>query len=249
MKKIDLQVRKITMIAIDTVKMELKNEYAGRTAVPGQFLHISIPGYTLRRPISIADVNREAGTVTILFKVFGRGTKLLADYHPGMKLNALGPAGNGFPLDQEEGSTALLIGGGIGIPPLYFLGKTLKERNINVIAVLGFRTAVQVFYESAFRQLGKTYIVTDDGTYGEPGFVTDVLGQLPDFDHYYTCGPHSMLQHVKKNLAYKSGFLSLEERMGCGVGACFACVIQDEDGGYRKMCKDGPVFRAEEVDL
>ncbi len=249
MRKIDLQIRKTTMIALDTVEMVLKNEYASQTAGPGQFLHISVPGHTLRRPISIADVDKEAGTITILFKKFGRGTKLLADYHPGMTLNALGPSGNGFSPDQAAGSTALLIGGGIGVPPLYYLGKTLKEKNVNVIAVLGFQTAIQVFYEKAFQALGETYVVTDDGTYGQAGFVTDVLDQVSDFDHYYTCGPVPMLKSIQQKLAGRPGTLSLEERMGCGVGACFACVIPCEEGGYRKVCQNGPVFRTEEIAL
>src|SRR5690625_796693 len=251
MKKVNLQIRKTTVIALDTVEMVLKNPYVSQTAIPGQFLHINVPGHTLRRPISIADVDREAETITILFKIIGTGTKQLSIYQPGMMINALGPNGNGFTLENEApSSTVLLIGGGIGVPPLYYLGKTLAGQNMNIISVLGFQTAVNVFYEQAFKQLGETYIVTSDGTYGETGFVTTVLDKLPDFDYYYSCGPLPMLQAIKEKLSQKPGSISLEERMGCGVGACMACVIPtDKHGSYRKICKDGPVFATEEVCL
>src|SRR5699024_5122986 len=129
MKKVNLQIRKTTVIALDTVEMVLKDSYVSQTAIPGQFLHINVPGHTLRRPISIADVDRKAETITILFKVIGSGTEQLATYQPGTVIDALGPSGNGFTLEQEAPSTVLLIGGGIGIPPLYYLGKTLAEQN------------------------------------------------------------------------------------------------------------------------
>src|SRR5699024_11819241 len=116
--------------------------------------------------------------------------------------------------------------------------------------VLGFQTAVNVFYEQAFKQFGETYIVTNDGTYGETGFVTDVLDKTSDFDYYYSCGPLPMLQAIKEKLSHKCGSISLEEQMGCGVGACMACVITTDDlEGYKKICKDGPVFPAQEVCL
>lgn len=250
MKKVDMQIIKTTVIALDTVEMVLKNAYISQTAVPGQFLHINIPGYTLRRPISIADVDREAERTTILFKIIGSGTKQLAKLQLGRKINALGPSGNGFTLENEARSTVLLIGGGIGVPPLYYLGKTLAAQNINIISVLGFQTAVNVFYEAAFKQIGETYIVTNDGTYGEAGYVTAVLDKIGDFDCYYSCGPTPMLQSITVNLSHKPGFISLEERMGCGVGACLACVIPTDDHiGYKKICKDGPVFAAQEVSL
>lgn len=251
MKKIELQIRKTTVIALDTIEMVLKNTQVSQTAMPGQFLHINVPGHTLSRPISIADVDREAETLTILFKIIGTGTKQLSSYQPGMMIEALGPNGNGFTLENlEPSSTVLLVGGGIGVPPLYYLGKTLAEQNIHIISVLGFQTAVSVFYEQAFKQFGETHIVTDDGTYGEAGFVTTVLDKVPDFDYYYSCGPLPMLQAVRENLSNKPGSISLEERMGCGIGACMACVIPtDEQGGYRKICKDGPVFAAQEVCL
>lgn len=250
MKKVNMQIIKTTVIALDTVEMVLKDTYISQVAVPGQFLHINIPGHTLRRPISIADIDRDAETTTILFKIIGSGTKELATHQPGMKINALGPSGNGFMLENEAQSTVVLIGGGIGVPPLYYLGRTLAAQNINIISVLGFQTAVNVFYEKAFKQFGETYIVTNDGTYGEAGYVTAVLDKLGNFDRYYSCGPTPMLQAITAKLPHKPGFISLEERMGCGVGACLACVVPaDEHGSYKKICKDGPVFAAQEVSL
>ncbi|WP_036573192.1 dihydroorotate dehydrogenase electron transfer subunit [Oceanobacillus picturae] len=249
MKKEELIVKNSTEIALETYEMVLENSFISMTAKPGQFLHLQIDGHTLRRPISIASVNRDKNTVTILFKINGSGTKHLADYQIGSVINALGPAGNGFTLEPES-STILLIGGGIGVPPLYNLGKKLVDKQKKVISILGFQTKDYVFYEQEFKQLGETHIVTNDGSYGTQGFVTDVIGSIADFDTYYSCGPLPMLRAVSKELVHKNGYISLEERMGCGVGACFACVIPtDHDGGYRKICKDGPVFHHQEVNL
>lgn len=244
-----LYIKSTQRIALDTIEMILENKFISKIAIPGQFLHISVDGHTLRRPISIADVNKEEQSITILFKMLGPGTHELASYQAGMMIDALGPSGNGFPLRNGEQTTILLIGGGIGIPPLYFLGKTLAQRNIKIISVLGFQTDESVFYEDKFRALGETYIVTNDGTYGEKGFVTDVLDKVGTFDRYYSCGPVPMLQAVTNGLKDKPGYISLEERMGCGVGACLACVIPTDDGGYKKICKDGPVFDVQGVTL
>ncbi|MEC5422760.1 dihydroorotate dehydrogenase electron transfer subunit [Virgibacillus sp. C22-A2] len=250
MKKEKMLIIKSTVIALDTIEMVLENSYISQYAVPGQFLHMNAEGHTLRRPISIADVDRASETITILFKIIGSGTKQLAAYQPGMSIDVLGPSGNGFYLEIEENPTILLIGGGIGVPPLYYLGKTLAREDVNIISVLGFQSADYVFYEQKFKELGKTFIVTNDGSYGERGFVTDVLNKVGQFDCYYSCGPLPMLQAITGKLKGKKGYISLEERMGCGVGACFACVIPtDNQGGYKKICKDGPVFNAQEVSL
>ena len=238
------------LIALDTIEMKLRNTYISRTVVPGQFIHIHVAGHMLRRPISVANADPEGKTITIVFKIIGSGTAKLAEYQPGMMIDALGPSGNGFDLNQKEGSTVLLIGGGVGVPPLHYLGRTLACKNVNVISILGFQTDRAIFYEKQFNQFSTTYIVTNDGTSGSKGFVTDVFPDVGDFDCYYTCGPLPMLQAVTKQLSHKEGFISLEERMGCGVGACFACVIPtNDDGGYRKICQDGPVFDAKEVQL
>ena len=241
-------LKSVESIALDTIEMKFENSYISQNAVPGQFLHINVEGHTLRRPISIADVNKEQETVTILFKIIGPGTKHLSGYKAGMVLNVLGPNGNGFPIHDD--TSVLLIGGGIGVPPLYNLGKALAERGMKVTSVLGFQTEESVFYEKKFRELGKTFIVTNDGSYGHTGYVTDVLGKTGDFDRYYSCGPVPMLKAITANLVHKKGYISLEERMGCGVGACFACVIPTAThGGYKKICKDGPVFPVQEVAL
>lgn len=237
-------------IAYETTEMILENDYISETALPGQFLHIEVAGHTLRRPISIASIDRVNKTVTVLFKQLGEGTKALASYQSGMEINALGPSGNGFPSVDHANNTVLLIGGGIGIPPLYCLGKKLAEQGVQIVSVLGFQNKASVFYEEAFKVLGETIITTNDGSYGQQGFVTDAVEQVGNFDCYYSCGPLPMLQAVTKKLDQHNGYISLEERMGCGVGACFACVIPtDDSGGYKKICSDGPVFDANEVSL
>lgn len=246
-----MEVISSTRIAKDTIEMVLKNNYISNQAVPGQFLHISVVGHTLRRPISIAAVNQAENTVTILFKIIGSGTKALANYQVGSSINVLGPSGNGFPINElTKEDSVLLIGGGIGVPPLYYLGRVLKEQGVNVQAVLGFQSKEYVFYEEAFKALGDTLVVTNDGSYGHKGYVTDLVDELDEFDTYYSCGPAPMLQAVTKTFPNKKGFISFEERMGCGVGACFACVIETKDeAGYKKICQDGPVFAASEVSL
>ncbi|UJL47875.1 dihydroorotate dehydrogenase electron transfer subunit [Virgibacillus sp. NKC19-16] len=250
MRKEIMYIQSSKSIALDTVEMVLKNNYISQTAVPGQFLHVFVEGHTLRRPLSIADVDREKETVTILFKKTGSGTKQLATCQEGMTLDVLGPNGNGFNMDNKEGSSILLIGGGIGVPPLYYLGKTLVGQNMKVISILGFQSAESVFYVEKFQSLGETWMVTNDGSYGEKGFVTDVFDKIEAFDRYYSCGPIPMLQAITKKLEHKQGYISLEERMGCGVGACLACVIPKANNrGYKKICKDGPVFHAKEVTL
>lgn len=250
-KKESMKVISVRSIAKETIEMVLQNEYISQNADPGQFLHIAVSEHTLRRPLSIAAVNRSEETVTILFKIIGSGTERLADYNIGDSLDVLGPAGNGFPLEElRPGTDVLLIGGGIGVPPLYFLGTSLKEMGMNVQAVIGFQSKDFVFYEEKFKALGETIVVTNDGSYGEKGFVTDMKEKLTSFDRYYSCGPVPMLQAVTKTFADKDGYLSFEERMGCGVGACYACIIHtDDESKYKKICQDGPVFRANEVSL
>ncbi|MFZ3576538.1 dihydroorotate dehydrogenase electron transfer subunit [Virgibacillus sp. DJP39] len=249
-RKETLLIKSAHEIAYETTEMVLQNVYISENAKPGQFLHIEVAGHTLRRPISIATIDKENETVTVLFKQLGEGTKALATYQAGMEINALGPSGNGFPDRDTTDTTVLLIGGGIGIPPLYCLGKKLAKEGVQVVSVLGFQNKASVFYEEAFNELGKTFITTNDGSYGEKGFVTDVVEKVADFDCYYSCGPLPMLQAVTQKLKNEKGYISLEERMGCGVGACFACVIPTDDfGGYKKICSDGPVFDANEVSL
>lgn len=250
-KKESMAVLSSKQIAKDTIEMVLKNSYISEQAVPGQFLHISVVGHTLRRPISIAAVNQAEETITILFKIIGQGTLALANYPVGSNVDVLGPSGNGFPIDDlTTEDEVLLIGGGIGVPPLYYLGTALKERGVKVQSIIGFQSKEYVFYEEAFKQLGDTYVVTNDGTYGYKGYVTDVVDEIRPFNRYYSCGPAPMLKAVTMTFPEDTGYISFEERMGCGVGACLACVIETTDeAGYKKICQDGPVFAAKEVSI
>lgn len=248
MQKVEMKLVQTRLIAKDTVEMKLEDDYITQVAKPGQFIYLALPHFMLRRPISIADINKESKQLTILFKILGKGTAELAASQPGIGIDVLGPNGNGFPETTEPSTKALLIGGGIGVPPLYYLGKQLRNNGILVTSILGFQTKEHVFYENEFRQLGETIVVTDDGSYGEKGFVTDMLNSVSHFDTYYACGPTGMLRALTELLQEVKGYISLEERMGCGIGACAACVVATEQG-YQKICHDGPVFSAKEVIL
>jgi dihydroorotate dehydrogenase electron transfer subunit len=171
----------------------------------------------------------------------------------GETVDVLGPLGNGFPINEvKPRESALLVGGGIGVPPLYELSKQLVKKGVKVIHVLGFQSSNAVFYNEKFSQLGETYIATVDGSFGNKGFVTNVIEDNKlDFDILYSCGPTPMLRALEQSYKHKKVYLSLEERMGCGIGACFACVCHtgDDPSGhsYKKVCSDGPVFKAGEV--
>ena len=217
---------------------------------PGQFVHIRVTDALeplLRRPISIANVDKEKSEFTMIYRAEGRGTQVLAKNREGEIVDVLGPIGNGFPLDAvQAGDTALLVGGGIGVPPLYELAKQLNAKGVKTIHVMGFQTADVCFYENEFLALGETQYVTVDGTHRHTGFVTDVLNKIePQFDVFYSCGPMPMLRALEAYYPEKEGYLSFEERMGCGIGACFACVCDTTDQDerdYIKICSDGPVF-------
>lgn len=217
---------------------------------PGQFVHLRVSDQMeplLRRPISISTINKETLEFTMIYRADGRGTALLSEKKQGDQVDVLGPLGNGFPIDKiEAGQKALLVGGGIGVPPLYELSKRLVEKGVQPIHVLGFQSESVVFYEKKFIELGDTHIVTADGSYGSAGFVTNVLETLQDdFAVYYSCGPTQMLAAIEKMYPEKEGYLSFEQRMGCGIGACFACVCDTTEkieADYVKVCSDGPVF-------
>nr|WP_232796224.1 dihydroorotate dehydrogenase electron transfer subunit [Staphylococcus canis] len=229
--------------------MKVAGPVVNQLKQPGQFVHIRVGEdslHMLRRPISICEINPSEQSFTMLFRAEGAGTEKIAKLSKGDDIDIIAPLGNGFPVEKAQ-KKALLVGGGIGVPPLYELSKQLKARGIEVVHVLGFRSKKDVFYQSQFEALGETYIVTEDGTLGEKGFVTDVIDRLPvDYDIYYTCGPKPMLKALTQSYTLKDvpGYISLEERMGCGVGACFACVchVPDSDTDYVKVCTDGPVF-------
>ncbi|MEH7117839.1 dihydroorotate dehydrogenase electron transfer subunit [Neobacillus vireti] len=241
-------------IASDIYELVINGELVKQISAPGQFVHLKVStglDPLLRRPISISSFDTVTNSMTMIYRKEGKGTSMLAELRPGMHVDILGPLGNGFPVDEvTTGDTALLVGGGIGVPPLYELSNQLVEKGVKVIHVLGFQTASAVFYEEEFLKNGETYVTTVDGSYGRKGFVTDVMKEL-QFDCIYTCGPTPMLRAIEQNYSDKKLFLSLEERMGCGIGACFACVCKKKDDptgvSYKKVCSDGPVFRAGEV--
>lgn len=243
-------------IAEDIFELTVRANLASDISSPGRFVHIRVTnGFDplLRRPISISSFDKENGLFTMIYRVDGKGTALLSEIRNGEEIDILGPLGNGFPVEETAiGETALLVGGGIGVPPLYELSKQLKAKGVKVVHILGFQTANAMFYEKKFLENGETYIATVDGTYGTKGFVTDVIEGLElDFHTLYACGPRPMLKALEERYPGKKVFLSLEERMGCGIGACFACVCKDANDpsgvSYKKVCSDGPVFRAGEV--
>jgi dihydroorotate dehydrogenase electron transfer subunit len=245
-------------IVKDIFELTVQGNLVDSIKEPGQFVHIKVSPSVepmLRRPISICSVNPVKKQFTMLYRRDGLGTSMLSEKGSGDKINILGPLGNGFPVDATtEGETALLVGGGIGVPPLYELSKQLVAQGVKVVHVLGFQSMENTFYEEKFRELGVTYVATVDGTYGTPGFVTDVIEKYElTFDTLYSCGPTPMLRALEDRFRHTRAYLSLEERMGCGIGACFACVchVQNDPTGYdyKKVCSDGPVFPIGEVVL
>ena len=208
---------------------------------PGCFVNIRLDGLFLRRPISVYD--SEPGKLEILYKVVGRGTAGMAALQPGERLDVLTGLGNGYDLDKAGGSP-LLLGGGVGVPPLYLLARKLAAAGKKVHAVLGFNTAEEVFGEEAFRALGcGVTVTTADGSYGTKGFVTDAMPE--EYSYFYTCGPEPMLQAVYR-ATKTSGQFSFEERMGCGFGACMGCSCKTVTG-YKRICREGPVLEKEEI--
>ncbi|MBE6649162.1 MAG: dihydroorotate dehydrogenase electron transfer subunit [Ruminococcaceae bacterium] len=239
MKQVIFKIASNLPLTETVYRMELVGDSEGITC--GQFVNIKIDGLFLRRPISVYDVSTDS--LTIVYKVVGQGTEKLCEMKKGDELDILTCLGNGYSLDFE-GENALLIGGGVGVPPLYYLAKQLLKKGKKVSAILGFNTKAEVFGEEDFKALGVDVTVTTaDGSYGIKGFVTDAL---PEYDYYYfTCGPEPMLKAVYKN-AKGDGQFSFEERMGCGFGACMGCSHKTVKG-YKRVCKDGPVFKKEEI--
>ena len=208
---------------------------------PGSFVNIRLEGLYLRRPISVFD--SEPGTLTILYKKVGRGTEQMASLKTGSQLDVLTGLGNGYDL-TKAGDHPLLLGGGVGVPPLYLLAKKLRAEGRKVTAVLGFNTTAEVFAEEAFRMLGcDVTVTTADGSYSVKGFVTDALPA--DYSYFYTCGPEPMLRAVYR-ATKTSGQFSFEERMGCGFGACMGCSCRTITG-YKRICREGPVLEKEEI--
>ena len=240
MKQSIFTIQSNTPLTKDVMKMVLEGDTSAITA-SGQFVNILLEGKFLRRPISVCDY--DDSTLTIIYKVVGKGTAQMKDMVPGQKLDILTGLGNGYDLSCA-GDEPVLLGGGVGVPPMYNLAKKLVAMGKKVTVILGFNTASEIFYEVEFKALGCCVTVTTvDGSYGTKGFVTDALPV--SYTHFYTCGPEPMLKAVYKATT-TSGQMSFEERMGCGFGACMGCSCKTLTG-YKRICKEGPVMRKEEI--
>ena len=223
------------------MRMRLVGDVSDVTAA-GQFINIKLDGLYLRRPISVYDVDEES--VTVIYKVVGRGTEQMRGMKAGETLDVLTGLGNGYDLSLS-GDTPLLLGGGVGVPPMYLLAKRLIAEGKRVSVILGFNTKSEIFCEEEFRALGADVTVTTaDGSYGVKGFVTGPMAEMR-YSHFYTCGPEPMLKAIY-NTSVTSGQFSFEERMGCGFGACMGCSCKTITG-YKRICKDGPVMMKEEI--
>ena len=228
-------------IAKDIMKMVLEGE-TDSLSKPGQFINIKLEGKYLRRPISVCDYNENS--ITIIYKIVGSGTEQMAEMKKGESLDVLVGLGNGFDISYS-GDMPVLIGGGVGVPPMYNVCKELKNKGIKSKVILGFNSIDDVFYKAEFEALGAdVYVTTADGSFGKKGFVTDVLCHL-NYSYFFTCGPMPMFKAIE-GIAKTSGQYSFEERMGCGFGACMGCSCKTKYGNKR-ICKDGPVLFREEI--
>ena len=243
MQRVILTVTKNEALTPLIYKMVLAGDVSGVTRA-GQFVEIALDGLYLRRPISVC--NYDEGELTIIYKVVGKGTDLMSQMAEGTQLDVLTGLGNGFDTEYEC-EKPLLVGGGVGVPPLYRLTRDLIARGKEVTVVLGFNTEAEIFYAEEFEALGaKVIVATADGSVGVKGFVTDAIRESGvEADYFYSCGPLPMLKALCNSLEI-SGEVSLEERMGCGFGICMGCSIHTTNGAKR-VCKDGPVFKKEEV--
>ena len=240
MKQAYLTVEKNERLTRDVFRMVLSGDVSGVT-VPGQFVNVAIDGFYLRRPISVAD--REDDRITLIYKVVGDGTRAMSEAKEGVVLDTLTGLGNGYSTGKA-GPAPLLIGGGVGVPPLFWLCKELIKNGSSPSVILGFNTADEIFLEEEFRALGVPVTVTTvDGTRGVRGFVTDAIGG--DHSYFYACGPLPMLRAVAEATSFP-GEMSFEERMGCGFGACMGCSVMTKNGPVR-VCRDGPVIPKEDV--
>lgn len=243
MQRVILTVTKNEALTPLIYKMQLAGDVSGVTRA-GQFVEIALDGLYLRRPISVC--NYDDGELTVIYKVVGKGTDLMSQMAEGTQLDVLTGLGNGFDTEHDC-AKPLLVGGGVGVPPLYRLTRDLIARGKEVTVVLGFNTESEIFYAEEFAALGaKVILATADGSVGVKGFVTDAIRESGvEADYFYSCGPLPMLKALCNSLEI-SGEVSLEERMGCGFGICMGCSIQTTKGAKR-VCKDGPVFKKEEV--
>ena len=241
MKQSIFEIRSNTALTDSVYKMVLAGDTSDITNC-GQFVNIQLDGMFLRRPISVCDYDAE--TLTIVYKVVGKGTEAMSKMAPGKELDILTGLGNGYDL-SAAGEKPVLLGGGVGVPPMYHLAKKLRAQGKEVKVILGFNVQSEIFYEEEFKALGCDVTVTTvDGSYGVKGFVTTALETM-EYSYFYTCGPEPMLKAVYK-ATNTSGQMSFEERMGCGFGACMGCSCKTLTG-YKRICKDGPVMKKEEI--
>ena len=250
MQQCQMQIMENVRIARDTYRMSLRSDESDlERFTPGCFVHIKINdgAYLLRRPISLYEIDPAKKLVRIIYKVLGKGTLKMSNMAVGEALNVLGPLGSGFPI-QNESRSVLLAGGGVGVPPLYELGQRLKANGVTITSVLGFQDKDSVYALKEFEELGDVYVSTMDGSFGQKGTIMDILYKEEiEFDTLYSCGPAGMLKAL--DIQYqgkKQGFLSFEERMACGIGACYGCMLNTK-AGLKRVCKDGPVFALGEV--
>ena len=241
MKQGIFEITENTKIAKDVFKMRLAGDTSGITGA-GQFVNIKIDGFFLRRPISVCDFNENE--LLIIYKVVGKGTDRMSGLEAGQKLDLLTGLGNGYDLTVKT-DKPVLIGGGVGVPPLYKLAKELKKQGKKVSVILGFNSKEEIFFEKEFKEIADRVLVcTADGTYGVKGFVTDALCDV-DYDYFFTCGPEPMFRALEK-MVKTSGQFSFEQRMGCGFGACMGCTCKTLTGNKR-ICREGPVLFREEI--
>ena len=240
MKQVIFELKHTERLCENVFKSVFAGDTSGITN-PGQFVNVKIDGLYLRRPISVCD--KEEGALTLVYKVVGKGTAALSEAKPGAKFDVLTGLGNGYDLSLS-GNAPLLVGGGVGVPPLYYLAKKLIEKGAKPFVALGFNRKEEVFFQKEFEALGaKVALATVDGSQGVKGFVTNVLPE--DYSYFYACGPEPMLKALY-NATTSEGELSFEERMGCGFGACMGCSCKTITGNKR-ICKDGPVLKKGEI--
>ena len=256
MRKVqDMEIVTHQEIARNIFELVLRGNLVQAMLTPGQFVNVKVTNVEaplLRRPISICDLNYETNELTIVYRAEGYGTTLLSKLLPGETVDILGPLGTGYNVDEFSVSdTVLLVGGGIGVPPMFETAKRLAARGNKVISVLGFSHQADVFYEEKFAQYGDVYIATMDGSHGFKGNVVElILEKDIQFDMVLGCGLKVMLSAIENTFgSTKKGYLSFEERMACGIGACYACVCQTASGKQARICKEGPVFQLGEVVL
>lgn len=241
MKEVNYTVESNRRIARDIWEMVLCGDNSAITR-PGQFVNLLIEGCYLRRPLSVCNV--ESDRLTLIYKVVGKGTEILSRTQSGTVINTLSGLGNGFDVTRA-GERPLLVGGGVGVPPMYLLCRRLIENGAKPVVVLGFNTADDVFYRAEFEALGaEVHIATADGSVGTRGFVTDVVKNL-DYTYFYTCGPLPMFYALERKVK-TAGEYSFEERMGCGFGACMGCSCKTKYG-TKRICVNGPVLKREEI--